>query len=433
MIEHSTAYSSIALRYRSSGRACRFDQRGVHHADGAVDHRLADVERTPPSAPASRGSVRSRRSSCRRPCAPWRKRSRSPVQPSRAADAARAQLEAADVQDVEGDDVSLADLAEHVLDRHLAVVEDERAGRRAANAHLLLFRADGEAGEIAFDEERGELLAIDLREDGEQIGEVRVRDPHLLAVQDVVLAVGREHGLACGCSARRSRWCFRQRVSADHLARRQLRQILLLLLLGAEEDDRQRADAGVSAQSHQKLPYFAMRSAMMADVTLSMSRPPYSAGMSTLVRPISPAFFSSSRDDGQSLCSIFFDGGHDFVGRELLGELRDHLLLFVEIFRSKDVVEVVIFEQETSARGLVFLGAAVVVAISVSLQSLKIVFTTEDTEVTKLTSPRGRNHEPLQSVLQVYSLEVLSRESDFELWARLKSSPDTGSQPPVFT
>ena len=54
-----------------------------------------------------------------------------------------------------------------------------------------------------------------------------------------------------------------------------------------------------------KLPYFAMKSAMMADDTLSMSEPPYSAGMSALVRPISAAFFSSSRATDQSLCSIF--------------------------------------------------------------------------------------------------------------------------------
>ena len=37
---------------------------------------------------------------------------------------AGAQLQAADVEDVEGDDVPAADLAEHVLDRHRHVVED---------------------------------------------------------------------------------------------------------------------------------------------------------------------------------------------------------------------------------------------------------------------------------------------------------------------
>ena len=41
----------------------------------------------------------------------------------------------------------------------------------------------------ALDDERGELLAVDLGEDGEDVGEAAVGDPRLLAVEDVVLAV----------------------------------------------------------------------------------------------------------------------------------------------------------------------------------------------------------------------------------------------------
>src|SRR3712207_7749297 len=57
---------------------------------------------------------------------------------------ADAQLPAPDVQDVEGDLVALADLAEHVLDRDLAILEVERAGRAAANAELVLLGPDGD-------------------------------------------------------------------------------------------------------------------------------------------------------------------------------------------------------------------------------------------------------------------------------------------------
>ena len=60
---------------------------------------------------------------------------------ARAADAGRAQLEAADVQDVERDVVALADLAQQVLHRHLAVGQNQRAGGRAADAELVLLRA----------------------------------------------------------------------------------------------------------------------------------------------------------------------------------------------------------------------------------------------------------------------------------------------------
>ncbi len=85
--------------------------------------------------------------------------------------------------------MALADFAEKVFDRHLAIVENQRASGRSANAHLVFFGADGKAREISFDQERRELLAIDFCKHGKEIGEAGVRDPHLFAVQDVVLAV----------------------------------------------------------------------------------------------------------------------------------------------------------------------------------------------------------------------------------------------------
>ena len=108
----------------------------------------------------------------------------------------RAELEAADVEDVEGDLVALADLAEHVLDRHLRALEDDLGGGGALDAELLLLRADRDARGGPLDEERGEVLAVDLGEDGEEVGEAAVRDELLRAVR------GRS---ACR-RARASRW-----------------------------------------------------------------------------------------------------------------------------------------------------------------------------------------------------------------------------------
>ena len=91
----------------------------------------------------------------------------------------------------------------------LRVLEDERAGRGAADAHLVLFGPDGEAGRVALDDEAGELLAVDLGEDDEHVGEAGVGDELLRAVEDPVLAVGEStaRGLArrarrCRCPAR---------------------------------------------------------------------------------------------------------------------------------------------------------------------------------------------------------------------------------------
>ncbi len=69
-----------------------------------------------------------------------------------------AELVAADVEDVEGDVVAFADLAEEVGGGDLAVGKDERAGGAAADAELVLFLADGEAGGAFFDEEGGEAF-----------------------------------------------------------------------------------------------------------------------------------------------------------------------------------------------------------------------------------------------------------------------------------
>ena len=146
--------------------------------------------------------------------------------------------------------VPLADLAQQVLHRHLAIGQDQRAGGRSADAELVLLRAHREAGRVALDEERGELLAVDLGEDREHVGEAAVGDPHLFAVQDVVLAVGRKHRARAAVHGVGSRRRFRERIGADPFAGRQLGQILLLLRLGAVPDDGQRADADVRAERH---------------------------------------------------------------------------------------------------------------------------------------------------------------------------------------
>ena len=143
----------------------------------------------------------------------------------RAAAAHRAQLEAAEVQDVERDLVSLADLAEQVLRGHLHVLQNDRRRRRAVQAHLVLFLAARHAAERALDDEGGEVLAVDLGEDDEDVGEAAVGDPHLLAVQDEA-AVGlsrraRLRAERVGAGAR-----FAEAVGADDLAGHQPRQVL---------------------------------------------------------------------------------------------------------------------------------------------------------------------------------------------------------------
>jgi hypothetical protein len=93
-----------------------------------------------------------------------------------------AELEAPDVQYVEGDLVPLADLAEQVLDRYPGVVQDDLGGRGPFDAELLLLGSDAEPLRGALHEERGELFLVDLGEDRVEIGDAPVGGELLGAV-----------------------------------------------------------------------------------------------------------------------------------------------------------------------------------------------------------------------------------------------------------
>ena len=75
-----------------------------------------------------------------------------------ATDAHRAQLEAADVEDVEGDHLAFADLAQQIFRGNFAVVQNDGAGGGAADAHLVFFGSDGKSREGSLDEKCGQLF-----------------------------------------------------------------------------------------------------------------------------------------------------------------------------------------------------------------------------------------------------------------------------------
>ena len=257
---------------------------------------------------------------------------------ARAAHAHGAQLEAADVQNVEGDDVALADFAEQVFHRHLAIVQNQRAGGRAANAHLVLFGADGESGKVPLDQKCGELFAVDLGEDGEQVGEAGVGDPHLFAVEDVVLAVGRKLGAGAAIQGVGAGRGFREGIGADDLAGGQPRQILLLLLFGAEVNDGQRADAAVRAPG-------GGEAGVLGDVVgddgggdLVHFQAAVGFGDLDAAQAEFAGLLQQIARDGEILVLDLLGVGQDLVDGELFRRLRDELVLLGEIFGREDFV-----------------------------------------------------------------------------------------------
>ena len=96
--------------------------------------------------------------------------------------------------------------------------------------HLVFFLAVADAGKAAFDEEGGELLAVDLGEDDEEVGEAAVGDPHLLAAEREA-AVGMPGRARLRAERIRAGARLAQRICADHLAADEPRQVLRLLRL----------------------------------------------------------------------------------------------------------------------------------------------------------------------------------------------------------
>ena len=164
---------------------------------------------------------------------------------ARGAERSGAELQAADVQDVERDLVAEAEVAEEVLGGDEDVLQNELRRRRALDAELVLLWAGAHAFCRALDQERGELLAVDLGEDGEEIGEAAVGDELLHAAQ-AVAAVGRDR-LRLRAERVAARPRLGERVRGNHLAAHEPWQIPLLLLAAAVEEEGQGADAGVRA------------------------------------------------------------------------------------------------------------------------------------------------------------------------------------------
>ena len=163
------------------------------------------------------------------------------------------------VQRLHGDLEALALLAQHTILGDDAVLEDQVAGGAAADTHLLLVLTLSEAGVGLFHHEGGNLLHGTATliggltgdgDDDEGISHVAVGDEALGAVEDVVLAglvqySGGLLALSVGTGAG-----LGQAERTDLLAGQQVRQILLLLSLGAVLENGSAAQRGMSGNDN---------------------------------------------------------------------------------------------------------------------------------------------------------------------------------------
>ena len=142
---------------------------------------------------------------------------------------------------------ALALLAQQVLLGHDAVLEDQVAGGRTADTHLLLLLTNGEAGEGALHDEGGDAVVAGLGvghgEDDHGAGHSAVGDEALGAVEHVVVTLQHSGGLLAGSVG--TGVGLGQTEGANLLAGQQVGQILHLLLLGAVLIDGGAAQRGV--------------------------------------------------------------------------------------------------------------------------------------------------------------------------------------------
>ena len=110
----------------------------------------------------------------------------------------------------------------------------------------MLFVTARHSGEGAFHDEGAEQLAVDFREDDEEVCEPAVGDPHLLAVQEEA-AVRLSGGARLGAERIGTRARFAQAVRADQIAGQERREILPLLAVSGKK--RQRQDHQVRVRS----------------------------------------------------------------------------------------------------------------------------------------------------------------------------------------
>ena len=151
---------------------------------------------------------------------------------------------------------AVADGAEHVLLRHLAIRKHQLGGVGAAHAELVELLRGRKTLEALFDDERRDAAgaggAVGLGVDHQRVGERAVGDPHLGAVENVAVA------LLVGAGAHRhhvgARPRLRHRQRADVFARDQLGQVFALLGLGAVAAELVDAEIGMGAvgQAHRR-------------------------------------------------------------------------------------------------------------------------------------------------------------------------------------
>src|SRR4029077_13249917 len=133
--------------------------------------------------------------------------------------------------------MAASDFVKEILLGYGRILKKDRRSGTAPDSHFLFFRSSRKAGRAALDDKAGEFLAVHLGEHNVDVGESAVRNPHLLTIQNPVLAIGRKHCASASGERIRASLRFGKAVAGKKFACGDPGQIFFLLLFGAEIDD----------------------------------------------------------------------------------------------------------------------------------------------------------------------------------------------------
>src|ERR1700752_3914600 len=125
--------------------------------------------------------------------------------------------------------MAASDFVKEIFLRYWRVLEKDGRRGTAADSHFLFFRSGRKTGRAALDDEAGEFLTIYFSEDNIDVGKSAVRNPHLLAIQNPILAVGRKDRARASSERIRASLRFGEAVAGKKFARGDLGQIFFLL------------------------------------------------------------------------------------------------------------------------------------------------------------------------------------------------------------
>ena len=201
----------------------------------------------------------------------------------------------------------------------------------------MLFLAAAHTIEGALDDERGEVLTVDLGEDDVDVGESTVGNPHLLAVEHIAAVIlTRRAGL--GAERIRPRARFAQTIRTNQFPAHELREILLFLRIGAEHSDRHDDQTGLRTERGAKRATLTNPTGDDGRAHLVQREP--AIGLRN-VGPHQTQLTSTPEQLAREVPILglkLIVGPHDLVRHELLGRLVDESMLLRLLLRREHSV-----------------------------------------------------------------------------------------------